>query len=52
MDPDERKAFFDGLAADFAALRADTVAWAEFQAEVRLLDTTSADGLDDEAGPW
>jgi hypothetical protein len=52
VDPSERKAFLDGLAADFAALRADPVAWREFQAEVRLLDLTSGDGLEDEVGPW
>jgi hypothetical protein len=37
VDPNERKAFLDGLTADFAALRTDPVAWREFQAE---------------AGPW
>jgi hypothetical protein len=41
-----RKVFFKGLAADFAALKADPEAWADELAERDLWDTTSADGLD------
>lgn len=41
-----RKVFFQGLAADFAALKADPAAWAEELAERNLWDTTATDGLD------
>ncbi len=41
-----RKVFFEGLAADFAALKADPEAWAEELAERKLWDSTLMDGLD------
>ncbi len=41
-----RKVFFEGLAADFAALKADPAAWAEELAERELWDATLMDGLD------
>jgi hypothetical protein len=44
----EHEEFVKGLAADFAALRADPEAWAEELAERALWDNTNADGLEDE----
>ena len=41
-----RKRFFEQLNADFAALRADPDAWAEYQKELALWDATLMDGLD------
>jgi hypothetical protein len=41
-----RKVFFQGLAADYAALKADPEAWAEELAERKLWETTLMDGLD------
>jgi len=41
-----RKLFFQGLAADYAALKADPAAWEEELAERRLLEGTLMDGLD------
>jgi predicted transcriptional regulator len=43
-----REVFLEGLADDFAALRADAGAWAEEQAEREVWDVTNADGLADE----
>jgi hypothetical protein len=40
------KVFFEQLNAGYAALRADPVAWAEFEAERQLWDATLMDGLD------
>jgi hypothetical protein len=41
-----RKVFFQGLAADYAALKADPQAWEEELAERKLWETTLPDGLD------
>jgi predicted transcriptional regulator len=41
-----RKVFFDELNAGYAALRADSAAWAEFEAERKAWDATLMDGLD------
>src|SRR5437868_1763528 len=43
-----RKVFFEGLAADYAALKADPQAWAEELAERQLCDQTLMDGQDAE----
>ncbi len=43
-----RKAFLDGLSEDFAALRADTGAWAEEEQERTMWERTLQDGLDRE----
>jgi predicted transcriptional regulator len=43
-----RQQFLEGLADDFAALRADPKAWAEELAERAEWDTTLADGLQDD----
>lgn len=41
-----RKRFFEQLNADYAALRANPEAWAEYQKELALWDATLMDGLD------
>src|SRR5437016_538410 len=38
--------FWDAVNAGYAALRADPAAWAEIEAERKLLDGTLMDGLD------
>ncbi len=43
-----RKIFLDAVNAGYAAVRVDPAAWAEMQAERRVLDGTIADGLDPE----
>ncbi len=49
----ERRQFLEGVAADFARLRADPVAWEEELAERREWDCTLMDGLrDDPPYPW
>jgi hypothetical protein len=46
LDADRRQVFFEGLAADYAALKADPEAWADELAERKLWEATLADGLD------
>ncbi len=46
LDDFRRKVFFEGLAADYAALKAEPEAWAEELAERKLWETTLMDGLD------
>jgi hypothetical protein len=41
----ERKKFWENYYAGYNALRADPIAWAEYQDEIKLWETTSADGL-------
>ena len=41
-----RKCFLEAANAEYAALRADPEAWAEFQSELALWDSTLMDGLD------
>lgn len=41
-----RAVFFDKLDQDFAALRADPLAWQEYQEEMKLWENTLMDGLD------
>ncbi len=48
VDAYERRAFFAGLDEDFAALRADPLAWDVYQRETRVWDTALSDGLADE----
>ena len=43
-----RELFLEGLASDFATLRADDKAWAAEQVEREAWDTTNGDGLEDE----
>lgn len=44
----EREQFWDRVDASLAKLKADPVAWKEYQDEIALWDTTSADGLENE----
>ncbi|MGH2532686.1 MAG: hypothetical protein ACRDJW_10325 [Thermomicrobiales bacterium] len=46
-EDDRRRCIQDEANADFAAMRADSRAWAEELAERELWDRTLADGLDD-----
>jgi hypothetical protein len=39
--------FWKEVEAEYAALRANPVAWAEYQEEIRAWDCTQADGLED-----
>lgn len=44
----EKDAFWKGLYDDYARLRANPEAWADYQREVALWDSTSNDGLEDQ----
>ena len=46
LDAYRRQVFFEGLKADYAALRSDPEAWAEELAERKLWEATLMDGLD------
>ena len=46
LDAYRRKVFFEGLRADFAALKADPKAWAEEQEERKVWEATRMDGLE------
>lgn len=46
-----RQCFLEGLAADFAALRADPAAWAEEESERAVWDAALLDGLADDDVP-
>ena len=46
----ERRRLFDEADAAYARLRADPAAWADYQAELRSLDGSLMDGLEDD--PW
>ena len=40
--------FWDGIEEDLARLRADPVAWKDYQDEIALWDTLAGDGLENE----
>lgn len=44
----ERQKFWQGVQDDFARLRADPVAWKDYQDEVAAWDTLAGDGLENE----
>ena len=44
----EKDKFWKGVHEDYARLRADPVAWKEYQDEVALWDSLSNDGLENE----
>ncbi len=48
LDDLDKRSFFAGLGDDFRRLRDDPAAAADYDAEVRLWETTLADGLADE----
>jgi hypothetical protein len=43
----EQKKFWENYYAGYKALRADPIAWAEYQDEIKLWETTLADGLEE-----
>jgi len=43
----EKKKFWENYYAGYEALRADPIAWAAYQDEIKLWDTTLADGLEE-----
>jgi len=43
----QRNKYWEEYYADYAALRANPEAWAEYQEEIRAWDCTLADGLED-----
>jgi hypothetical protein len=49
-DIEQRERFFERLRADLERLHADPQAWADYQAEIRSMDGTLADGLVE--NPW
>ncbi|MDP9359683.1 MAG: toxin-antitoxin system protein [Chloroflexota bacterium] len=48
VERERRRAFLEGLNQDFARLRADPAAWADYQAEIRSMEGTLMDGLEDD----
>lgn len=50
IDQEWRRRFFDEFDAAFARLKADPEAWADWQAELRSMEGTLMDGLEDD--PW
>jgi hypothetical protein len=46
LDAYRRQLFFEGLKADYAALKADPEAWSDELAERKLWEATLEDGLD------
>lgn len=49
VEEDRRRRMIEGAVRSWNATRADPEAWAEWQAEMALWDTASADGLEDES---
>ena len=43
----EKKKFWENYYAGYSGLRADPIAWAEYQDEITLWDGTLADGLEE-----
>jgi hypothetical protein len=53
VERERRRRMWEAANASYAALRADPEAWAEWQSEIALWDSTIADGLPDEPeGDW
>jgi hypothetical protein len=46
LEEHRRRVFMDQVNADYAALRQDPEAWADYQKELDLWDATLMDGLD------
>lgn len=44
----EKERFWKGVQEDYARLRADPVAWKDYQDEVAIWDATAGDGLENE----
>jgi hypothetical protein len=50
VERERRRRFFDETDAAFARLQADPAAWEDYQAELRSMEGTLMDGLEDD--PW
>jgi len=50
IERERRERFFDAADAAYDRLRADPAGWADYQAEIRSLEGTLMDGLEDD--PW
>lgn len=50
IEQERRRGFWDEANAAYARLRADPVAWADWQAEIKSMEGTLMDGLDEY--PW
>ena len=48
LDRYEKQTFREQMHKDFTALREDTAAWAEYEAETELWDQAAGDGLENE----
>jgi hypothetical protein len=46
IEEERRRRFFEAANSEYAALRRDPEAWAEYQAELTLWECTLMDGLD------
>ena len=46
IEEQQRKLYFEATNAAYAALKRDPKAWAEFQKEIAIWDTTNLDGLE------
>ena len=50
IEREERRAFLEAANEDLARLQEDPAAWADYQAEIRSMEGTLMDGLEDD--PW
>ena len=50
IEQEERRRLFDEADAAYARLQADPAAWADYQAEIRSMEGTLMEGLEDD--PW
>ncbi|MDP9369355.1 MAG: toxin-antitoxin system protein [Chloroflexota bacterium] len=50
VERERRRAFLEEANAAYARLRAEPEAWADYQAEIRSMEGTLMDGLEDD--PW
>ena len=50
IERERRRRLFDKADAAYARLQADPIAWADYQAELKSLEGTLMDGLEDD--PW
>lgn len=50
IERERRRVFLEECGASFARLQADPVAWADYRAELKSMEGTLMDGLEDD--PW
>ena len=48
IEREERRVYFEEVNAAYARLRADPDAWADWQAEIKSMEGTMMDGLEDD----